>query len=116
MAKIKLNPLFQEFSGTMGDFVFKKSKKKGEAIVSLRPRKSNAKPSEAQKAQRERIKEANVYVQAAMEDPDMRAFYEEIAEMGQSVVKGAPSVPTTDTIDLVHDRKSYSPSRSPRSS
>jgi hypothetical protein len=83
MAKIKLDPLFAAISGTIGDFVFKKSRK-GEAIVARRPKKSNAEPSEAQKAQRERFKLANAYAKAAMADPDVRAFYEErAAEEGQ---------------------------------
>jgi hypothetical protein len=84
MAKIKLDPLFAGISGTMGDFVFKKSKN-GQAYISRRPKKSNAKPSGAQKAQRERFKLANAYARAAMADPDMRAIYEEsAAEEGQS--------------------------------
>src|SRR5688572_19968118 len=78
MAKIKLDPLFSEISGTIGGFVFKRSRK-GEAILSRRPRKTNARPSEAQKAQRERFKFANAYAKAAMADPEMRALYEKRA-------------------------------------
>jgi len=78
MAKIKLDPLFAGISGTIGDFVFKKSRN-GKVIVARRPKKSNAEPSEAQKAQRERFKLANTYARAAMADPDVRAIYEERA-------------------------------------
>ena len=65
MAKIKLDPLFAEISGTLGDIVFRTSKK-GEAIIARRPRNSNAKPSEAQKAQRQRFTLANAYAKAAI--------------------------------------------------
>jgi hypothetical protein len=78
MAKIKLDPIFVGISGTIGDIVFRKSKN-GETIISRRPRKSNAKPSEAQKAQRQRLTQANAYAKAALADPDLRAVYEEIA-------------------------------------
>jgi hypothetical protein len=78
MAKVKLNPLIVEVTGTMGGFVFRKSRR-GEAIVSRRPQKSNTAPSEAQKAQRERFKLAIAYARAAMEDPAVRAVYETLA-------------------------------------
>lgn len=78
MAKAKLNPLLVEVSGAMGEFVFRKSRR-GEAIVARRPRKSNAEPSEAQKAHRERFKLAIAYAKAAMKDPTLRAVYEGMA-------------------------------------
>jgi hypothetical protein len=78
MPKVKLNPCIAEFSGTIGDFIFRKSRG-GEAIVSRRPRKSNAEPSEAQKAHPERFKLAVAYARAALADPASRAVYEEIA-------------------------------------
>ena len=59
----------------------------------MRPKKSNAEPSEAQKAQRERFKLANAYAKAAMADPDVRALYEARAtEEG----KGAFALARTD--------------------
>jgi hypothetical protein len=78
MAKVKLHPCIAEFSGTIGDFVFKKSRK-GEAIIARRPRKPHAPPSPAQKAHRERFKLAVAYARAALADPTVRAFYEKIA-------------------------------------
>jgi hypothetical protein len=78
MAKIKLDPLFAEISGTLGDLVFKKSRN-GEAIVSRRPRKSNTEPSPAQKAQRERFRLAAAYARAALADPEVGASYRERA-------------------------------------
>jgi hypothetical protein len=91
MAKVKLNPCIVEFSGTIGDFIFKKSRG-GEAIVSRRPRKSNAEPSEAQKVQRERFKLANAYARAALADPAVRAVYEQRAmKEGKSAFAAAQS-------------------------
>ena len=78
MAKIKLNPMFVGISGTMGDVVFKKSRS-GEVIVTKRPDMSGVEPSEAQKAQRERLKFAAAYARAAVANPDVRAVYEEMA-------------------------------------
>jgi hypothetical protein len=70
--------MFAEISGTMGDFVFRKSRN-GETIVSLRPRKSNTPPSDAQQAQRERLKQAHEYARAALADPTLSALYEKLA-------------------------------------
>jgi hypothetical protein len=78
MAKIKLNPLFDGISGTVGDVVFKKSRN-GETIISKRPDMSRVKWSDAQIAHRERFKQANAYANAMLADPDMRALYEERA-------------------------------------
>ncbi len=91
MAKIKLDPMFAEISGTMGDFVFRRSRN-GETIVSLRPRKSDVPPTEAQEAQRERLKQAHTYARAAMADPALHALYEELAaKEGKSPYKMAQS-------------------------
>ena len=95
MPKAKLDPLFIGISGTLGDFVFRRSKR-GEVIISRRPRKSNAEPSPAQKAQRERFKLANAYANAALADPDLRAIYEERAAKEQ---KSAFSLARTDYFD-----------------
>jgi hypothetical protein len=84
MAKVRLDPLFAGISGTLGDLVFKRTKN-GETIVARRPEKSNAKPSPAQQAQRERFKLASAYAKAALADPDLRAIYEKrAAQEGQS--------------------------------
>ena len=59
MAKIKLDPLFAGISGKIGNVVFKKSSN-GEVILSKCPDMSRVKWSEAQKAQRERFKLADL--------------------------------------------------------
>lgn len=75
MAKIKLNPLFAELSGTMGDFVFRKGKKEGEVILAMRPGKSK-KPSQAQQDQWDRFTAAADYATVALADPELCAYYE----------------------------------------
>jgi len=63
-------------SGAMGGVIFRRSNKRGEAIIAQRPRKSNTQPSEAQKAQRERFAQAIAYAKAALADPEQRLRYE----------------------------------------
>jgi hypothetical protein len=75
MAKVKLNLPFAEISGAMGDFVFRKGKKEGEAILAKRPRKSK-KPSKAQQDQWDRFAEASAYATEALANPELCAYYE----------------------------------------
>lgn len=75
MAKMKLHPLFVQLSGRVGDSIFRTTKD-GQVIVSHRPRKPSAGPSEAQKAHRERFAGAVAYAKAAMAEPGVRAYYE----------------------------------------
>jgi hypothetical protein len=79
MPKIKLNPLFAGISGTMGDFVFKTSRN-GQVFISRRSKKSNATPSEAQKAQRQKMARATAYAKLAIQDPEIRQFYVQMAK------------------------------------
>ena len=78
MTKVRLNPLIEEFHGTLFDVVFKKSPY-GNLIVTKRPDMSKVKWSKAQKAHRERFKQATEYAKAAMADPNVRAVYESMA-------------------------------------
>jgi hypothetical protein len=75
MAKIKLNGPFAEITGTMGDFYFRKGKKKGEVILAKRPGKSK-KSSKAQRANWDRFSEASDYATLALADPELCAHYE----------------------------------------
>lgn len=79
MAKVRLDPLFEGFSGTLGNLVFKRTRD-GQTIVAQRPQKSNARPSPAQQAQRERFKLAQAYAKAALADPDLGALYRQRAD------------------------------------
>jgi hypothetical protein len=75
MAKMKLDPLFLELSGTMGNFVYRRSRR-GEVVVARRPLKSRTEPSEAQKAHRERFSQAVAYARYALKNEELSALYE----------------------------------------
>lgn len=78
MTKAKLQPWMVGLHGKMGDIVFRQSKP-GEVIISRSPDMSKVEWSPAQKAQRERFKQASAYAKAAMADPEVRAIYEKMA-------------------------------------
>lgn len=75
MTRARLHPLLEELHGTMYDVIFKKSPS-GNLIITRRPNMSKVKWSKAQKAHRERFKQATEYAKAAMADPKVRAVYE----------------------------------------
>jgi len=78
MAKIILNPLVQSVHGKMGNIVFRRSYTGTMSIMKL-PDMSNVKWSEAQRAHRQRFKQAVAYAKAALADPTVRAKYEKAA-------------------------------------
>jgi hypothetical protein len=82
MAKVKLNAKIKEIKGMLGDVVFRVSPS-GKIIVSKRPDMSNVKWSKAQKAQRQRFKQAAEYAKTALADPEVRAVYEKRAATEQ---------------------------------
>jgi hypothetical protein len=79
MAKVRLHPLIEEINGTLFDVVFKRSPN-GDMIVSRRPDMSNVEWSPAQKAHRERFKQATAYARAALAEPKLRLRYENRAK------------------------------------
>jgi len=78
MAKVVLHPWILEMRGTLGDLVFKKSPQ-GKMIVAKRPDMSNVKWTPAQKAHRQRFREASAYATEALADPKVRRRYEKRA-------------------------------------
>ena len=79
MAKMKLDPLFVEISGTMGDFVFKRSRR-GEAIVARRPPQVQCRAERGARlpswrAHRERFSQAVAYARHALKDEELSALY-----------------------------------------
>ena len=78
MAKIKFDPTIMGMSGKLGNVVFRQLAN-GETVVSARPKKSKAKPSQAQNAHRQRFKEAAAYAKSALEDPEVCVVYEKMA-------------------------------------
>jgi len=104
MAKIKLNPIFAGMSGKMGNLIIKISKN-GETYISSRPKKSKAKPSEAQLAQRKSFGKASVYANSALAEEATRAFYETLAEASNMNARALCmgdylNAPTVDNLDF----------------
>jgi len=77
MAKIKLNPIFEEVSGAFGDLVFREVR--GKTVLARKPDFSGVEPSEDQAMHRERFREAVAYGKSVMADADIRAIYEEVS-------------------------------------
>lgn len=78
MAKIILNPIIQQAQGKLGNIVFRRSHT-GEISITKVPDMSKVKWSKAQKAHRQRFKQAVAYAKAAMAEPKVRARYEKAA-------------------------------------
>src|SRR5689334_20216574 len=103
MAKIKLNPVFAGMSGKMGNMIIKTSKN-GQTYITSCPKKSKAKPSEAQLARRQAFGKASDYAKAALADEARRAFYEALAEASNMTVRALCvgdylNAPTIDDLD-----------------
>ena len=86
MASIKRNSVFTALQGTIGqELVFKHYTKK--VVVGKYPDMSKVEPSERQKLQRAKMKEANAYAQQVMISPELRAIYEKDLQEGESLYK-----------------------------
>ena len=77
MAKAYLRPLFKALRGKMKGIVFRLSHN-GEISAYVSPDMSYVKWSPAQVAHRERIAEASAYAKAALANPEIRTFYEQM--------------------------------------
>ena len=73
MAHVKMNPIFEQMSGKMGDLVLKRY---GDAVVVARkPELNGQEPTAAQAAARERFRRAAQYGRLALAQPEVRARY-----------------------------------------
>lgn len=75
--KIKLNPMFEEVRGQLGDVVFRELR--GKTIASRKPVSTTA-TTEKQVAHRERFKQAAAFGRSALADPATRELYEAAAK------------------------------------
>lgn len=75
--KVKLNPMFEEASGQLGELVFREVN--GVTIAGRKP-SFTGDPSVGQIAQRERFKQAVAYGKSVMANESVRARYEEAAK------------------------------------
>lgn len=78
MAKATLNPVFELFTGKIGNLVFRRAHT-GKLSVMYHRDTSHIKWSSAQKAHRERFRDAVDYAKDAMKDPAIRLVYEQMA-------------------------------------
>ena len=75
--KVKLNPMFEEARGQLGDLVFREIR--GNTVASRKP-SNNGEPTVDQAAHRERFKQAAAYGKSVMANADTRALYETVAK------------------------------------
>ena len=78
MAKMSGNTAMKGARGRLGEFYYRIRYNFQE--VCKMPRKSTKPPTGAQLAQRELMKEANIYAKKLKTDPEMRAYYEKMAK------------------------------------
>ena len=78
MAKVRFHPIFEWFTGKMGRLVFRRSHN-GKVSVYGTPNMKRVKWSQAQKVQRQRMREASRYASAAVSDPELRLIYVQMA-------------------------------------
>lgn len=77
--KILLHPMFRWIRGKMGKIVYRLSHN-GEVSAYPAPDMSKVTWSPAQKAQRQRLARATAYAKRAIQHPDLREFYVEMAK------------------------------------
>ncbi len=100
--KVKLNPMFEEARGQLGDLVFREVR--GETVASRKPSISGE-PTVDQAAHRERFKLAAAYGKSVMADNTVRPLYEAAAKNKNIPVFALTvadyfNAPTIDSLDL----------------
>jgi hypothetical protein len=78
MVKVRLHAPVKSMSGKMGIYTYRYTR--GKQTLIKTPDMSNVKWSEAQKASRQRFREAIHYAKQAMADPKSRAHYEKLGK------------------------------------
>ena len=78
MARVKLNPMFEELHGRFGDIVFRELF--GETIMARPPDMTGIVPTAAQLSIRERFSQAAIYGRMALDDPQTAALYKAVAD------------------------------------
>ena len=76
--KAKLNPIFEQMSGQLGELVFRVVR--GKVVISRKPALNGTEPSEGQIEQRERFKQAVAFGKSVMADGSVRPLYEAVAK------------------------------------
>ena len=78
MAKVKYHPVLMEFKGRIKGLIFRLSHS-GKTTVYAEPDMTRVRWSKAQKQQRVKFKTANLYARHAMDIPELRAYYMDMA-------------------------------------
>jgi len=76
--KAKLNPMFENVSGGLGELVFRVIR--GKVVISRKPEMNGSELSEEQVEHRERFKQAVAYGKSVMADGEVRPLYETAAK------------------------------------
>ncbi len=103
MARIKLNPMFEELHGKFGEIVYRESY--GTLHMSHVPDMSGVVPTAGQMGHRERFSQAAIYGRMAMADPQTAELYKTVAnEKGKPVfallVADFFNAPVVDQLDV----------------
>ena len=103
MAKSKLNPVFKQINGQIGDLVFREVR--GKTVISQKADVSHLERSEAQQAAQARFREGALYGKAVMADPTLKALYQAEAKAEKKplfsmMVADYLHPPVVSTIDL----------------
>jgi hypothetical protein len=77
MPKVKLNPIFEELSGQIGNNLVLRRTYEGRISLSKKPDMSKVEWTPAQAAHRQRFKHAVAYAHAAMANPRVKAIYDQ---------------------------------------
>lgn len=77
MGRMKFDPLVKRVRGRVGNYVFRKSG--GRTIISAVPDHEPGPPTPAQEAARQKFREASAYADRVLDDPALRAGYEQLA-------------------------------------
>jgi hypothetical protein len=88
MAQVNRNSIISALSGAIGqELVIKQYGDK--VVVTKYPDMSKVKPSERQREQRKRMREANQYAQSIMCNPILKESYQKNLQPGESIYKKA---------------------------
>jgi len=103
MKPVVFNPMIEKLRGSLGGLVFRRYGDR--TFLSRKPDMSHVEPSPAQRAMRDRFRQAVAYAHGAMSDPLTAQPYRQAAERAGSrafvlAVGDYLAAPTIETIDL----------------
>jgi len=102
MSKVELHAPFTTFSGTIGKLIYRKVR--GKTIVAVKP-DADRPLSEAEAAHRQDFAQAATWAKAALQDEELRPFYEALGKQREIPARAAAisdflKRPTLEALDL----------------